>query len=895
MAWLKQWSRRRTAREELAEEMRQHLEEKAQALEEAGMSREDAWRAAQRSFGNAALLQDRGYAVWESKFLSPAMADLKFGLGQLRRSPIFTLTAVLTLATGIGANTAVFSLLYAVVLRNLPVPNPRQLAFVEIANPKVGARGAGISYPILQQLNKQQKSFSGVSGWSGDMVSIPDSEGTQRTMDGGLVTGNAFDVLGVRPALGRTLTPADDVPGGPAGGWPVMLTYDYWQQNYHGDTTVIGRRITVSELPGVIVGVLPEKFEGVFTGAPTKVFLPLHFVSLQGDRGGGSDPLTNPSAIMLDAIGRLKPGVTLAQANAEISSYSGALLGPAITPAMRERPFFKDATLRASSASHGMSELEGEYRRPLLLLQAIVGMVLLLCCVNVAGLQLARTYARRHEFAVRIALGAGRRRVIQQCLAEAFLLAIAGAVLAAIVSWFSTELLSGFLTTPGSGESTVIHPDFAVLAVTGGVALVATLAVGILPALLAGWTAPGSVLKVRSALGRRPNLAGKTLVSLQVALSFVLVVAATLFTNTLLHLRGEEMGFNANRVMEVCAQFQRLKKTPEELMVLYRQMVGQLRTEPGVQSAAITWVTPLTGFGPLADVHAIGGAAEEHRIAFNDVGPGYFDTLETALLRGRDFNDGDKDRSVCIVNQAAAKALFPGGQALDGNLNANFQTAFKAQCRIVGVVQDAKYANVREKPSATIYFPICADTVKRGGYDNNMVFLIRSGNDTSAMSAYRKTLAEFAPTTSYNEFLPLREQVDQAMGSERLLTLLSGIFGGVALLLSGIGIFGLLATRVEQRTAEIGIRLALGSTRRRVLGYIVREGLLLLGIGLAIGAPAVFYANRLMQRFLYETSVTDVHGVGTALLALSAVTVFAALLPGVRAARLDPMQALRQE
>jgi predicted permease len=693
--------------------------------------------------------------------------------------------------------------------------------------------------------------------------------------------------------LGRTLTSSDDAPGDPAGGWPVVLSYGFWKQNYHGDPAIVGKTISISGVNTVVVGVTPPSFEGILVGSPSRVFLPLHFLTNHGTANEAQDPLSSTSAFLI-AIGRLKDDIPLSQANTEISGYTKTLLDPMIPSSTQITPYLQGATLHVASASQGISVLE-DYRSLLSMLQKIMAVVLFLCCFNVAGMQLARFSQRGHEFAIRIALGASRWHIVRQSLAEATLLATGATVLAAIASYCSTGLLSSFLTRPGSGENIVIHPDWAVFAIAGSIAVVTTLGVGILPALFAGRMAPNSILKMKSAVNRGSSLGGRVLVPVQIALSLVLVIVAGLFTSTLTRLREEDKGFHIEHVIEVCAQFQYLKKTPQQIMEIYRQMVHRLRTEPGIENVTLTWTTPMTGVEHKAEVFTAGGL-DGHRIAFNQVGPDYFETLQIPLLAGREFSEDDQDQSTCIVNRGTETLFYAGDSALGNELEVSFGGEFSnVRCRIVGVVENAKFANMRDPEGATLYFPITADSLMLGGYRRNMVFFMQADKDKSAMAAYRKVLAEVAPTTPYAPFLPLRTQMDQALGSERLLCLMSVLFGAITLPLCGIGIFGLLAMRVEQRTSEIAVRLALGSGRVQVLRRVLRESMSLLGLGLMLGTPALFFVAKLTRHFLYETSPLNVRDIATALLLLTTVAVCAAFIPGWRAARLDPIQILRRE
>jgi predicted permease len=545
-----------------------------------------------------------------------------------------------------------------------------------------------------------------------------------------------------------------------------------------------------------------------------------------------------------------------------------------------------------------MSFLDQQFRQPLLLLQGIVLLVLLLCCINLGGLQTSRLQARQHEFAVRAALGATRSRIVQQCLTESLLLAFIGSVLAAALAWSSTAALGAFLTPAGSGESTILRPDARVLALTSVLALLTTLLFGLAPALLASRGSSATMLKTRATSRRTSALRRRIFIPAQFALALVLVLGAGLFSQTLLRLRSNHAGFNSAHVMEVCGQFQSLKKTPAEVAALYHAMTEDLRARPGIEAATYTWVTPLTDFAPKVIVHSAAETHLDHSIDFNDVGDGYFSTMGTRLLAGREFIADDHDRSTCVLNESAAHTLFPGGSALDETVMAaqatDVQDGPKTTCRVVGLVEDAHYANLRDPAPPTIYFPITAANFN-GGYNNNMVFMIRSRTDAEAIAAYRATLARFAPNTGIMTFLPLRDQVDQSLGSERLTAILSTVFAGIALLLSAIGIFGLLALRVQERTPELGVRIAVGATRVHLLRMILGEALRMAVIGSASGLVLAGIAYFFIRRFLYGVSPADIRVALASLLVLIAVAILAAAIPARRAASLDPIQALRAE
>jgi predicted permease len=881
----------------LHEEIEGHISERAAFLISQGIEPAEAERQARRAFGDAELAMERSVEIWQFHWLESLWADLRFAFHQLRKSPGYTLTAVLTLAIGIGANAAIFTIIYDAMLRSLSVQNPRELVSLGYRSPKLPDFIAQQSWPVMTELKGQLHGVTDLAGWSGSMLTVPDEQNTLRSIGGNMVTGNALSMLGIRPYLGRLLTVSDDVRGGPEGGWPVVLDYGFWLSNFHGDPAVIGKHLRISGQPAVIVGVLPPNFHGLFVGEPQKLFLPLHFLSALAATPE-QDPFLHPGNFTVLVIARLAPGTTLASLNAQLKAMSPAMR-TFLPPRWRKIPAFRDVYLSAESASRGYSEIAEEYSKPLLLIQGIVLAVLLLCCINLAGLQTARLQSRQHEFAIRSALGAGRWRILQQCLVEALMLAFLGSIVAAGLAWSSVRTISSFLTPGGSGESTQLQPDAHILVVTAALALLTTLLFGLVPAWLAGRVAPNSVLKSKGANARRDLLRRRLFIPAQFSLALALVFAAGLFTHTLVRLRNNHAGFNPAHVMEVCAQFQALKKNPAEIMELYRSVTDFLRTSPGVQSAAYTWVTPLTGFAPKVDAHSIANP-QDHPIAFNDVGDDYFATIGTRVLAGREFTQRDRDRSACIVNEAAAQLLFPGGQPLDNSLIAdnggvNGISKFTADCRVVGIVEDARYSSLRDPAPPTVYFPASQSTVATGGYQNNLVFFIRSRNAGDAISAYRGALARFAPSTGYMAFLPLSDQVDQSLGSERLIAQLSSTFAGIALLLSGVGLFGVLALRVQERRSEMGVRLAIGASRAHILGLVLRDALSMLAIGSVAGIVLVAATTAFTRRFLYDTSPIQMSVALGALLTLVSVALLASLLPAVRAARLNPNQVLREE
>jgi predicted permease len=896
MHWLRNLLFRKHANDDLAEEMREHMAERTAAFIEQGRDPEEAAREARRAFGNVTLARERSVEVWQWRWLENLWADLRFALHQLRKSPGYTLTAILTLAIGIGANAAIFTLIDDIMLRSLPVSHPEELVEIGFRSPSESTLINGQSIRTFTYLREHTASLSDLFLWGGDVVSIPDDRGTLRSINCTFVTGDALSVLGIRPYLGRLLTPADDVAGGPESGWPVVLDYGFWLENYHGDPEIIGKRIAISSRTAIIVGVLQPSFTGLLVGDREQLYLPMRFAS-EIAPSPDQNPYMHTDRFFGFAIGRLRRGVSLSTLNAELAAQSPSVMHALIPPAMLASPSLHNAILAAQSARRGLYSLDSDYRQPLFLLQGIVLLVLLLCCINLGGLQLARVQARQHEFAVRSALGAGRGRLLQQCLTESLLLALTGSLLAAGIAWYSTASLGAFLTSAASGDSMILPPDSRVLLVTTLLALITTLLFGLLPAWIAGRTSPGTLLKSQGVQQRANTLPRRIFIPAQFALALVLVLGAGLFSQTLLRLRSNHVGFNPAHIMMVRTQFQALKKTPAEIATLYRSMSDDLRNEPGVQSAAYGWVTPLSGFAPKAVAQSASQSHIDHSLAFNEVSDGYFSTMGTRLLAGREFTPDDRDHSTCIVNQSAARTLFAGevlGNTLKASYDRNNKTLHDV-CRIVGLVEDARYSSLRDPAPPTLYLPAVAATFGNGTFTNNLVFLIRSQTDAEAIAAYRATLARVAPNTGVMRFRPLRDEVDQSLGSERLIATLSTVFATIALLLSAIGIFGLLALRVQERTPEFGVRIAVGATRGHLLKLVLGDALRMVAIGSVCGLVLAGIGYLFIRRFLYGASTADIRVALASLFVLIVVALIAAAIPARRAASLDPTQALRAE
>jgi predicted permease len=774
------------------------------------------------------------------------------------------------------------------------VKDAQQLARIGVVNATDPRPAAAVPYRMLQEFRREQHSFADISAWRNDSVTLDDQDGMLRLYTAGFVSGNSFELFGMAPHLGRLITPSDDVRGGPAEGWPVVLSYGFWTDHFGGDSGIIGKPIKVSNTAATVVGIAPRSFQGVWPGIDPKLYLPMQYLNVLT----GQDNLNSPTSFAFcAAIGRLKPGMSIEAANAEIAVREKELLNNFMPRDLLRTPVFQAARLKVESARTGLPTFFGRtYSTPLYLMQGLVAIVLLLCCVNVSGLMMAKVHERQREFAVRTAIGAGQWRLIRQYLTESFVIAVAGAALGAAAAWYGSPLLLQFFRDPNMFTALSVQPDSTVFLVTGAFAVLTTLFFGIMPAWRAGRSDPGMLLKSRTAGGQR-RLVGRAFVPIQIALSLVLVTLATLLSQSLTRIRSERTGFDLDHVTIQTPPFNRLPQRGEARLDVYQRMVDRIEQSSAVQSAAVTWYTPMTGFQSTATFQsgAEGGSAPEgSRLAYNVVGPGYFRTMGTKIIEGDEFGKYDRKSDVCVLNQVAAAHLFGNRPAVGQYLRSDDTKEFPqaVSCRVVGVSEDAKFASLREPPPRTVYFPVNADMVSKTG---NLVFLINSRTKADAISAYRAALHDIAPTIPIVLFATLREQMDAALGSQRAITMLSNFFGALALFLSAIGLYGMLSSSVAQRTAEIGVRVALGAQRGTVMRMILSDALRLAAVGIAAGALCLLFAVQSVKHMLYGVSPFDPTTLVTAGALLTIVALIAAFVPAVRAASVDPMTALRAE
>jgi predicted permease len=807
--------------------------------------------------------------------LDALIQDLRYALRALRSSPGFAAVAILSLALGIGANTAIFSLIDSVILKTLPVSHPEELLQVTTAIYR-----EAFTNPIWEQIRDRQDVFSGLFAYSLNRYNLS-TGGEAHYVMGSKVSGQYFETLGVNAVLGRTLTAADDKRGCPG---TAVLSYDFWQRAYGGKDDILGKPISLDGHPFSIVGVTQPGFSGVEVGKAVDVAVPICTDAIVLPENNSLDKRGD---WWLNIIGRPKRGMAASQVAARLNTLAPEIFKATLLAGdnpERSSKFLANTFLLAPAAN-GLSSLRWKYLLALYTLMAMVGVVLLIACANVATLLLARGAARQREIAIRMALGSGRGRIFRQLLTESLLLSLGGSALGVVFAQWGAHLLVGFLSTSRNVISLDLSVDGRMLAFTAAVAFGTALLFGLAPAWRGTRVEPQAAMKANSRgviEGSRFGL-GKSLVMVQVALSFVLVVGAGLMLSTFWKLSTEDAGFDRQNVLLARVDIRNANYPLDQRAGAYRRMLEKVREIPGVRSASISGLTPVSNSSWTEHVSvddANGNAA------YNSVSSGYFETMGTPLLLGRDFNQYDTPQSTpaAIVNETFAKKFF-GAQNPIGK---TFRwKPIPAPIEIIGVAKDSKYYSLRE-PVPPTFFPLEAQVNPR------LFAVIEIRATTNMIPAVKAAMEEVNKDISL-QFTTFSTQVEESLSREKMLATLSGFFGGLALLLATIGLYGVMSYNVARRRNEIGIRMALGAGQGRVLRMVLREVGLLIVVGLAMGFAAALATTRFVQTFLYGLTPNNPWILGSAGAILAMVALFAGYLPARRASRLDPMTALREE
>ena len=896
------WPWRRRTDEDFTEEIRANIAIDTDRFVAEGMSHKEAHDAALRAFGNVTRAQERFYESRRVMWLDDVRRDVRYALRALYKHPGLAAVIVVTLALGIGANTAVFSVINTVILRSLPVERPDELVellFKFPGDPRLNSYW----WKHYEHFRDRNQVFSDLVAVSPARLPVTGEAIQPEIVDGRYVVGNFFDVLGVRPAIGRLIGPPNDRVGS-SDASVAVISWPYWQSRFNGDPRVLGQTVMVAGVPATIIGVTPRGFFGIQLGVDPPIWLPTAMEPL----------IAKPSqltagTLSVALIGRRKPGVSLPQVEAEMRVLDRLRL--ADMEARFKDPRFRQVLIEASPAGAGLSVIRDRFGSALRVTMAAVAVLLLLACVNVASMLLARGAARRREMAVRVALGAGRLRLVRQVFTESLLLSTVGSLLGVLFAYVGAEALVRFIR---SGRSPVGMPqpldisadlDLTVLMFAAAAALITGLLFGVAPALRAFVSTPESSPQEigRATETRAWRLFGKGLVVAQVALAVVMLGAATLFVRHLSDLRTVGVGFDAEPVLQVRLDPSQSRRAPEQLAALYGQLRERMTSIPGVHSVSLAAMTPISGAGGSLFVEVQGFVEhpdDRRRVRLNSVTPGYFETLSTPLVAGRDFEPADAGGPrVAIINQAMARHYFGSANPLGR------QFTFEGQSRplqIVGVVGDAKYNDLHETAPPTAYMNMLQ------GSNWNETFLLRTDvAPTSIVADVRRVVSDVLPDVAIARVGTLADQIDASILPERMIAMLSMVFGVLAALLVAIGLYGLLAFTVTRRTNEIGVRLALGATGSDVRRMVVTDGLRLVGVGLLAGVPIAWWAKGYAASVLAAMAAIQANApvtlpvVGVPFLVVAssigllAVALVASYFPARRATRVDPMVALRCE
>jgi putative ABC transport system permease protein len=824
--------------------------------------------------------------------------DLRHAFRFLRLSPGFTLVAVLTLALGIGANTAIFQLIDSIRLRSIPVKNPQELGTIRIADRHWGSgqfssQYSQLTFPMWEQIRKRQEGFSEIAVWSDQRFNLA-TGGEVRNAKGIRVSGDFFHVLGVAPILGRLLGPEDDQPGCGISG--ANISYSFWQRNFAADPAVVGKRLTLDGNSFQVIGVTQPGFNGISIGDTFDVAVPICVEPILHPR---NNRLTLRHAWWLATIGRLKSGWTIARANAQMLAVTPAILQETIPPVYDAEGTKKylEYKLGAFSASTGFSELRQDSETSLWLLLGISGLVLLIACANLANLMLARTSARERQITIRRALGASRWRMVRELLSESLLLAVAGSICGLFLAFAISRMLVAFISTQQNQIFLDLGMDWRVLAFTTALAALTTVSFGLAPAMRSTRAEPATLLQSgsRGSTGGRERFSlRRILIVSQVGLSVVLLMGALLFVRSLRNLTTLNVGFQQTGILVTSVDFRRLQLPDERFTEYKRDLVKRVQAIPGVESAAHAMLVPFGG-STWNDNVINEGSDQDAGVAWeNFLDPGYFKTVGTPLLTGRDFDDRDTATSVkvAIVNQAFARKILK----VDDPLGKRFRIHEapgkpRPLYEIVGVTADNKFQDMHEEFLPFMYFP---STQEEKPSPDDQILIRSSLPITTLIASMKETIADVNPSIDL-EFLVFKTRIQDSLLQDELMATLSGFFGFLAALLAAIGLYGVMSYMVIQRTKEIGIRMAIGANRAHVLRMILREATVLTVTGLVIGAGLALAAAQAAKSMLYGLKPRDPLTLVLAVVTLSAVAALASFLPAYRASKLDPLTALRYE
>jgi putative ABC transport system permease protein len=818
---------------------------------------------------------------------------LRDALRALKSAPIVSAVAILSLALGIGANTAMFSIIDSLLLRSLPVQEPHRLAMVG----QLPRGRTSWTNPIWEAIRDRSQSFDGALAWSSTRFNLSQS-GQTEFVDGVWTSGGYFDVLGVRPILGRMLNTSDDTRSGGPDGAVAVISYTFWQRRFGGAADVIGRPLTVERIPFTIVGVAPPGFFGVEVGRTFDMAIPLGTEPLIR---GKESSLDRRSYWWLNIIVRLRRGQSIEEAQTALRGVQVQIRDATMPQDWREddKQSYLKEPLMLDSAATGNSGLRTRYQQPLTTIMVVVGLVLLIACANIANLLLARATARRHELSVRLALGASRFRLARQLLAESLVLSGIGAALGLVFAHWFSRLLVRQLSTATNNVHLEMAIDWRILGFTAAVAIVTAVLFGTVPALRATRVEPLDAIKQqgRGLAGQGRFALGNLLVVVQVALSLILVVAAVLFVRTFASLANLNLGFDSEQVLVASVNIQPLQLEPDARFDLFERLRQAAISTPGVRSAALSVVTPVSGSTWNYRLELLDGKPIEltdRSVFVNLISPEWFKTYGTRLIAGRDFNDGDKRGTpdVAIVNEAFARKFTGGLNPIGRRVREPARPSSPNPERlIVGYVADAVYRSLREPVPPTMYLPF--PQTPNAPSSTSISVRAAAGSPSLLTRGLASSLTGVNRGVAIT-FRPISDNISAALTQERLVAMLSGFFGGLALLLAGLGLYGVTSYAVSRRRTEIGIRMALGAAPRGVVGMVLGRVGLLVAVGIVLGVGVSLWAARFVSALLFGLEPRDWGTLLVSALILGAIGALAGWIPAVRASRIDPATVLRE-
>jgi predicted permease len=833
--------------------------------------------------------------------MTSSLSDLRLAIRGLRRSPLFAAVAILSLALGIGANTAIFTLIDQILLRKLPVVAPEQLVMLYQRGSNMGSNmGTRMhSYPLYQDLQKKAEPLAEVLCRRIVPASLSVDNQTER-VDAELVSGNYFSMLGVKPAIGRLFNSQEDdqvYQGHPV----VVLSYGYWANRFGRDPSVIGKKLLVNDYPMTVVGVSAEGFTGIDPVQSPQIRVPVLMKAVMAPSWGWLH-MDDRRARWVQVFGRLKPGYTVESSKAPIQGLFTQIRAYEMTlPAAKEwsaynREQFMKGQLLVDAAAMGFSPVRNDFSTALIVLMCMVGLVLLIACANVANLLIARGFMRQKEIAVRLSLGSSRGRLVRQLLVESLVLSCAGGIVGLAIAFALTRGLLALVPSQGQPVLISASPDPRILAFTLSLTLITGVVFGLLPALRASRTDPWTTLKdtMGSIAGTRGSLfVRKGLVTAQVALSFLLLFGAGLFVRSLQNLKTTDTGVELENLVTFQLSPALSGYDDNRGQLFYQQLLDRLRSAPGMKSAALASVPILAGDEWDSSMAVEGHQAkdgEDMQAFMNALSPGYFETMKIPLVEGRDFriSDAKRESTVAIVNRRFADHFFPGKSAVGKRIGFGGGPNAKLTIEIIGVAANSLYEGPREGVRRQVFIPNWGK--------NSAAFYVRTQTPSpTAYAVVRNEVKQLDPAIPVYEMKTVEGQLDETLLTDRLVAMLSAGFGFVATLLASVGLYGVMAFVVAQRKKELGIRLALGAQPGFVIWLVMREVLLLLAIGLAIGIPAALALGQYVAAQLYGIQTRDPLIATSTVLLLTFVSALAGLIPAQRASRTDPMLALRQE